>query len=262
MNNKFSFFNLIVFIVLLSSACNSERNAERDISSSDMIKTSEELSKDEDIASDQVLKAMGGSQKWEELKYVSWTFFNARHLIWDKLNSQVRIESPNDSAIYILNMKNDEGRYWKNGIEELDSEKLKEKMTSAKRIWINDMYWLFMPFKLQDPGVTMRYVKEDKIASGASCSIYSLTFEGVGVTPENKYEIAIDHSDKLIKQWTFFEKAERDTAYATWPWDNYKEYNGILLSADRSDGKGPSNVRVYDKIDDTVFTSFKGIEYY
>jgi hypothetical protein len=27
------------------------------------------------------------------------------------------------------------------------------------RHWINDAYWLVMPWKLQDPGVTLSYVK-------------------------------------------------------------------------------------------------------
>jgi hypothetical protein len=40
--------------------------------------------------------------------------------------------------------------------------------------WINDS-WLVMPWKLQDPGVNLTYVK-DKLPSGTTVDILQLTF--------------------------------------------------------------------------------------
>ena len=216
-------------------------------------------------AADLVLKmmdAMGGVKKWDELKYVSWTFFGARHLIWDKANDRVRIESPRDSSIYLVNLDKSTGRYTYDGKEILDEEELSEKMKRGKSIWINDMYWLFMPFKLYDPGVNVRYMRMDTTLIGVPSHVLELTFEHVGDTPENKYEIYIDQKDHLIKQWDFYSESTQDEPSAQWPWDNYKDYNGLLLSSERSDNKGPSNVKIYNDLEDKVFTSFEHFEFY
>lgn len=209
-----------------------------------------------------MMEAMGGVEEWDDLKYVSWTFFGARHLVWDKANNRVRIETPRDSSIYLVNLDELEGKYAYNGLEITDSDIIISKIERAKSMWINDMYWLFMPFKLYDQGVTVKYVKEDTTAMGTMADVLELRFEDVGDTPQNKYEVYIDQNDNLIKQWDFFADANQEKASKVWPWDNYKDYNGLLLSANRSDKSGPSNVRVYDQLNDRVFTSFDFFEFY
>lgn len=210
----------------------------------------------------QMLDAMGGAQAWDDLKYVSWTFFGARHLVWDKVNHRVRIESPNNGSVYLVDLKKMTGRYAQNGEEVLNEAMLSKRIQKAKTIWINDMYWLFMPFKLYDEGVTVQYLRTDQTLQGATADVLELTFDQVGETPENKYEIYIDQSDHLIKQWDFFAEASQEEPSRQWPWDNYRDYQGLLLSAERSDETGPSNVRVYETLDDAVFTSFEPFEFY
>lgn len=209
-----------------------------------------------------MMDAMGGAKKWEELKYVSWTFFGARHLLWDKENKRVRIESPKDSSVYLVNLDGPSGRYAYNGVEVLDKEKLSKKLKRGKSIWINDMYWVFMPFKFYDQGVTVKYLGPDTTLVGAQADVLELTFDKVGDTPENKYQVFIDQKDHLIKQWDFFADANQDKASKAWPWDNYSEFKGLLLSSDRSDKSGPSNIRVYDRLDDKIFTSFENFKFY
>lgn len=209
-----------------------------------------------------MMEAMGGTEKWEDLKYVSWTFFGSRHLVWDKQNSRVRIESPRDSSVYLVNLAGPTGKYAYNGIEVSDPKKLAAKLENGKSIWINDMYWLFMPFKMYDPGVTVKFLKTDTTLVGAKADVLELRFDDVGKTPENKYEIYIDQKDQLIKQWNFFATTTQDSASRIWPWDNYENFNGLLLSSNRSDKSGPSNVRVYDDLDNNVFTSFEEFEFY
>jgi len=209
-----------------------------------------------------MMDAMGGSKEWEGLKYVSWTFFGARHLVWDKMNNRVRIESPKDSSIYLVNLNDGTGKYAYNGQETLKGEKLVERLKRGKSIWINDMYWLFMPFKLYDQGVTVKYLGSDTTLIGVKADVLELTFDQVGNTPENKYEVFVDAEEHLIKQWRFFKEAKQDTASRTWPWDNYKDHNGLMLSSERTDSSGPSNVRVYDYLDDKVFTSFEPFSFY
>ncbi|MFZ6012848.1 MAG: hypothetical protein ACOYXT_21055 [Bacteroidota bacterium] len=205
---------------------------------------------------DSIMKAMGGRASWDKTKFISWDFFDRRKLVWDKHEGRVRIESLRDSIIYLVNINSNEGRVRVKGQELTEADSLKKMLNKAKSIWINDSYWLVMPFKLKDSGVTLKYLGEDTLMSGGKCNMLELTFKQVGDTPENKYRIYVDLKDNLVKQWAYYEHASQDSANFVRPWDNYKQYGNILLSADRSDGKGPKNVKVSDEMPDKVFTEF------
>lgn len=209
------------------------------------------------VIADSVMKAMGGRKEWDSLRYIKWNFFGARDLIWDKQTGRVRIDYPRDSSIYLINILDNTGRVMQRGNEVTHPDSLKEAVSTGKSIWINDSYWLVMPFKLKDSGVTLKYLREDTTARGTKAHVLQLTFDNIGDTPDNKYEVFVDQSDYLVKQWSYFRTYEQDSASAIWPWDNYNDYNGVLLSADRSDNRGPRDLRTYDSIPDTVFESFE-----
>lgn len=206
---------------------------------------------------DSVMLAMGGRKAWDSLRYIKWDFFGARDLIWDKQLGRVRIDYPRDSVVYLINVGEDTGRVLRRGDEIINPDSLKKEIAKGKSIWINDSYWLAMPFKLKDSGVTLQYLREDTTAKGESAHVLQLTFSNVGDTPDNKYEVFIDKNDYLVKQWSYFRTSSQDSASAVWPWDNYSEYRGVLLSSDRSDNRGPRDVKVYDTLPDEVFESFE-----
>lgn len=205
---------------------------------------------------DTIMAAMGGRKNWDETRFISWNFFGRRNLVWDKMQGRVRIESMPDSTIYLVNLNTLKGRVQIKGEELKEADSLQKMLNKAKSIWINDSYWLVMPFKLKDSGLTLKYLGEDSISSGLKCNVLELTFKNVGDTPENKYRVYVDLQDNLVKQWAYYKEASQDSASQVWPWDNYKKYGNILLSADRSDKKGPGNVRVEEKLPDEVFTEF------
>lgn len=205
---------------------------------------------------DSVMAAMGGRRNWDKTRYISWNFFGRRNLVWDKTNGNVRIESLPDSIIYLVNIHTLEGRVQVSGKEITEPDAVKRMLTRARSIWINDSYWLVMPFKLKDSGVALKYLGEDTTATGTRANVLELTFDNVGDTPQNKYRVYVDVKDNLVKQWAYYKEASQDSASQVWPWDNYKRYGDILLSADRSDQKGPRDVRVDDRLPDAVFTEF------
>ncbi|NBP68337.1 MAG: hypothetical protein EBR30_25525 [Cytophagia bacterium] len=205
---------------------------------------------------DSVMRAQGGRAAWDQTRFISWNFFGRRNLVWDKQEARVRIESLPDSTLYLLDMKTGKGRVRVKGTELTEADTLKTMLERAEKIWINDSYWLVMPFKLKDSGVTLKYLGEDTLQTGGFCNVLQLTFSNVGTTPENKYHVYVDRKDNLVKQWAYFENATQDTASAIWPFDNYKRYGKILLSADRSDDRGPKNVSVSDTLPDALFTDF------
>ena len=208
---------------------------------------------------DKVMEAMGGRINWDKVRCVSWNFFGARDLIWDKWTGDVRIEAPKDSAIYLVNIQDLTGKVQIAGVEITNPDSLSKYLSKAKSIWINDSYWLVMPFKLKDSGVTLTYLREYTTIPGLPCQVLELTFQEVGDTPENKYQVWVEKETNLVKQWAYYKSNQQDSASYIWPWDNYQKYGGILLSGDRSDGKGPQRVSVHDSLPATVFTSFENV---
>lgn len=205
---------------------------------------------------DSVMVAMGGREAWDDLTAVSWSFFGARDLLWDKENGRVRIDFPAKKAIYLLDLEAMTGKVMMDSMEVTQADSLSKYLEEAKSIWINDSYWLFMPFKLKDSGVTLSYMGEDTMTTGEPAEVLKLTFENVGVTPDNMYKVYVNPEDNLVYEWAYYQSSSQDSASAVWPWDNYERYGDLLLSAGRSDGRGPANVRVYDEVDDRAFTSF------
>ncbi len=204
---------------------------------------------------DSIMAAIGGRENWDKTRFISWNFFGRRDLVWDKQTGRVRIESPGDSSVYLVNINTGEGRVKFHGVELTEADTLKKMLEKAKGIWVNDSYWLTMPFKLKDTGVTLKYLGEDTLKN-ERYNILQMTFAKVGFTPENKYKLYVGIKDKMIKHWAYFNDAKKDTANFIRPWDNYQKYGNVLLSADRSDSGGPKNVKVEETVSDKLFTEF------
>ncbi len=205
---------------------------------------------------DSIMAAMGGRDNWDKTRFISWNFSGRRELVWDKAKANVRIESGPDSTIYLVNVNTLKGRVRIKGQELTEPDSLSKMLQRGKSIWINDSYWLLMPFKLKDTGVTLKYLGEDTTATGVRCNVLQLTFKNVGDTPQNKYKVYVGLKDNLVKQWAYYKEASQDSPSQVWPWDNYKRYGNILLSADRSDNRGPRNVRVAKELPASIFTEF------
>jgi hypothetical protein len=203
-----------------------------------------------------VLKAMGGMKNYQKTNIIQWTFFGSRTHIWDKKNEMVRIEYLKENSTILLNLKDKSGKVFKKGKEVMGADSLKMLLTEAYNTWINDSYWLVMPYKLGDPGVNLLYIGEQNTADGKSADVLEMTFNKVGVTPENKYHIFFDKETKLVSQWSFFQAAKDVKPRFTMPWKDYKKQGKILLSGSRGD-RSLDNIAVYETIDPIAFTSFE-----
>jgi hypothetical protein len=102
---------------------------------------------------DSIMMAMGGRRNWDKTRYISWNFFGARDLTWDKQDNMVRIESLKDSITYLVDLDKLQGRVRVKGEEITEPDSLSKMLSKGKSIWINDSYWLLMPFKLKDTGL-------------------------------------------------------------------------------------------------------------
>ncbi|MEZ5044386.1 MAG: hypothetical protein R2828_31120 [Saprospiraceae bacterium] len=204
---------------------------------------------------DKVMEAMGGRKNWDNTRFITWNFFGRHALLWDKQEGKVRIESPADSLIFLIDIFNDTGKVKKGNVVFEQPDSITAYVERGKRIWINDSYWLVMPFKLKDSGVTLKYLAQDTTQEGTMAEILQLTFEAVGVSPQNKYKIYIDPATNLVCQWDFYSNATDPAPRFSMPWKNYQPHGAILLSGDR--GKPQlSDIAVYAEVPAAAFESF------
>lgn len=204
---------------------------------------------------DQVMEAMGGRKNWDKTRYLTWNFFGNRRLFWDKWTGDVRIDNLKNDQTVLLNINTDKGRVLKNGQELTHADSIAKYVKQGKSSWINDSYWLIMPYKLKDSGVTLKYIGEEQTEAGEKAEKIQLTFEAVGDTPQNKYYVWISPETHLVNQWAYFSKADNEKPNFVLPWKSYKKYGKVMLSGDRGQ-RQITDIQVYDKLPSTVFQVF------
>jgi hypothetical protein len=199
---------------------------------------------------DEVMLAMGGRQAWDETHYISWNFFNRRKLLWDKQAGICRIEWTNKPQKITVNLNNSTGKVVLGGVEQTHPDTLAKYLDIGKKVWINDSYWLVMPFKLKDSGVTLKYLGNANTDTGEAADLLQMTFAGVGVTPDNKYHVWVDKKTRLVTQWAYFEKFSDEKAALTNAWSGYKRCGKILLAAERGSRGSLEPLEVLETIPD------------
>ncbi len=207
-----------------------------------------------------VMKNMGGEKAWNDTRYLAWTF-NNQYQVWDKHQNRFRWEK--DSTVAIIDTQTKNGKVYVAGKELQNPEEKQKLLERAYALWINNSYWLVMPFKLQDPGVNLKYVGEETTMDGAKADVLEMTFEGVGLTPQNKYKLWVDKKEGLITQWAFFRNYNDAEASFTRHWNDYNTYGKIKLASNRSNPKSDfklTNVAAPNTVTDAVFNSPRPID--
>jgi len=201
------------------------------------------------------MEAMGGRKAWDETRYLAWRFFvpqPGRTHVWDKWTGDLRYE--NGTTLTLMNINTKEGAVWKDGKKVEDPAEAKKLLQQGYEAWVNDSYWLFMPYKLKDSGVTLKYKGEGTTEDGKPADMLQLTFKGVGVTPQNKYDVWVDQASGMVTQWAYYlNNTDAEPKFKT-PWANWTKHGKIMLSGDR--GKMQlTDIAVYDKVPESVFKS-------
>jgi hypothetical protein len=205
---------------------------------------------------DSIISASGGQKAWDETRFISWNISGERDIVWDKQNGKVRIDSKPDQTIYLLNVATGDGKVQENGKEITDEEALKAKVHQGMQLWRADAYTLLLPFKLKESGISLIYLGEDSLADGAKANVVEIQVKNQEQKTQRKYRIFIGQKDNIIRQIADFNPAEPDSIGGRIPLDNYKKYGNLMLSADRSDGKGPREVKVDETVPENVFDQF------
>lgn len=205
---------------------------------------------------DAVMEKLGGRQAWEDTRYIEWGFFERRFYLWDKHTGDIRIRFPhqNENLVVLMNLNTKQGRAWKNRVEITNEHALKDFMDKAYSAWVNDSYWLIMPYKLKDSGVTLKYLGEFETTRGKMADVIRLSFKRVGLTPDNVYNVYVDKQSGLVTQWDWYRNFYDEEPAFRMPWMQWRRHGRIMLSADRGEGRVLSNVGVFDEVDRDLFT--------
>jgi pyrroloquinoline quinone biosynthesis protein B len=213
---------------------------------------------------DAVMRKMGGRRAWDRTRYVKWSFFGGRrHHVWDKHAGRVRVErkGPRSGKDYvrIIDLNTGTGRAWREGEEITAPNELDAVIKAGVGEWINDSYWLAMPYKLKDSGVTLRSFGRREMADGRAADVLELTFSDVGHSPQNKYHVWVGTDSGLVEQWSYFADAADAEPVFVCPWRDWKQYGRIMLSGDRGELNGRTarltGIAVFDELPESVFTS-------
>jgi len=109
--------------------------------------------------------------------------------------------------------------------------------------FINDKYWLLVPYQLVwDEGTTISEpVKEIAPISKTELNKIILTYgnEG-GYTPGDAYDIFYD-DDFMIREWVF-RKGNQEAPSMTTTFENYEDFNGIKIARDHKTAEGNFNL--------------------
>ena len=204
---------------------------------------------------DRMMEKLGGWEAWKNTRFLAWTYFG-QYQIWDKQESLFRHEKGN--IISIMNLNKRAGQVYINGVQETDSLKMYGHLSTAYTHFVANTYFLFMPYKMKDPGVTLLYRGEGQTMEGKPADIVRMIFNEVGLSPENMHDVWIDKETGLPAQWAFYTSREEKVPAFVRKWSDYKDYNGLKLATNRNsytDTLSISHIVATDFVPKEVFLS-------
>jgi len=217
---------------------------------------------------ERVMDALGGEAAWKRTRFLRFDFavdrggatLVRRAHTWDKWTGRYRAEAKDEKGrpvVVLMNLKTREGRAWVDG-KPANGRELAALLESGYAWWVNDAYWLLMPYKMRDPGVSLSWVREDKKDAGTR-DVVLLTFDGVGLTPKDRYWVFVDRETGLVDRWEFVLKGARADP-TPYDWKGWKSYGNIRLADDRVNPKDGTRIHfpvleVPGSVADSVFTT-------
>jgi hypothetical protein len=210
-----------------------------------------------------MVQALGGQDAWNAAHFVRYDFkvtaggkkvVDRSHL-WDKPTGRYRLEQKGkagESQVVLFNIATKQGTAFIDGIP-LRGPSAKKAINDSYGVFINDMYWLSMPWKWTDAGVHLKYEGQKK-RGAESFDVVQVTFDHVGLTPGDQYHAYVSPKSHLMTHWEYI---LQNGTKGSWDWQ-YVDTGGVKLASNHTSDDGKSinmgNVRVLKTVDDEYFT--------
>jgi hypothetical protein len=222
-----------------------------------------------------MMQGMGGEEAWNAVHFVRFDFkvthggklvADNAHL-WDRKDGRYRLEhTTKDGKRQVVLFRIGDYERNKSGEAYLDGKKMegdaaRKVVDDAYGSYINDTWWLCMPWKWLATGVNLKYLGPQK-HGGAPADVVELTFGRVGLTPGDMYHAFVSQKSHLMTYWEYTLQSKEKGA---WDWQ-YGDYKGVKLASNHvsSDHKETINmgpVRILDAVEDGFFAdASKGLD--
>ncbi len=215
-----------------------------------------------------MMHAMGGEDAWKTAHFVRFDFKvkvgrklveDNAHL-WDRKDGRYRFEhATKDGKRQVVLFRIADYERNKGGEAYLDGKKMegdaaRKAVDDAYASYINDSWWLCMPWKWFAPGVNLKYLGPQEHGGGTT-DVVELTFNHVGLTPGDMYHAFVSEKSHLMTYWEYTLQSKEKGA---WDWQ-YGDHKGVKLASNHvsSDHKATINmgdVRILDAVEDDFFT--------
>lgn len=239
---------------------------------------------------DLVMAALGGPQAWEQTRFLHFAFAVERssgrtayrtHL-WDRWDGRLRYQATGkDGApfVVLIDVNSRRGEAYRLPREtpaqappgeggpvpapaKIDPETSRLLLEEAYEAWINDTYWVLMPYKMKDPGVRLKYAGEAS-RDGDEYDLIELAFAGVGLTPGDRYWAHVNRKTHLMDRWSYILQDDPPGSEPTlWDWKGWTRRGRILLCPEKVTMRKGATVKivhpileVYDTLPDAYFSS-------
>ncbi|MEP6534937.1 MAG: hypothetical protein ABJF23_06455 [Bryobacteraceae bacterium] len=207
-----------------------------------------------------MMKAMGGLDAWNAAHFVRYDFkvvaggktVVSRSHLWDKPGGRYRLEQTNkagEAQVVLFNTATKRGTAYVND-KRIDGDEAEAAVKDAYSTFINDMYWLSMPWKWMDKGVHLKYAGMEK-----GSDVVQLSFDKVGLTPGDQYKAYISPTSHLMTHWEYTLQGGNK---GSWDWQYVDAGGGVKLAGNHvsEDGKSINMgaVRIMTTVADQYFT--------
>ena len=182
-----------------------------------------------EISTAQKIANAHGFENWKNVSELAFTFNGSRSWIWKPKTNDVTLLGEKDTINY-------------------NRTKIDSVLTKTDGGFINDKFWLLVPFQLVwDKGATISEpLIEEAPISKAKLNKITLTYsnESGGYTPGDAYDIYYD-DDYLIKEWVFRRSNQAEPSLTT-TFENYQDFNGIKIALEHKNAAGDWNLKFSD----------------
>ncbi|WP_445738074.1 hypothetical protein [Mariniflexile sp.] len=165
-----------------------------------------------------------GFEKWQQVKEIAFTFNGKRSWVWNPKTSDVTYIMDGDTIHY-------------------NTGKIDSSLVKIDRGFINDKFWLLIPFQLVwDQGTSVSEpIKTEAPISKTIMNKITLTYpnEG-GYTPGDAYDIYYG-DDFIIKEWAY-RKGNQPKASLVNTFENHQDFNGIKIALEHKKAEGDWNL--------------------
>ncbi|WP_370391600.1 hypothetical protein [uncultured Winogradskyella sp.] len=178
---------------------------------------------DNDLSVAQKIANAHGYNKWKDVSEVRFTFKvdrdsvkgKGRQWIWQPKSDSVTLTMGDQVVTY--------------NRRTMDSTHI-----APDRAFINDKFWMFVPFQLVWDEVAQITEPKTSVApiSQKELNMITLSYpdDAGGYTPGDAYDIYYDN-DYIIREWTFRKGNSPEPTLST-TFENYKDFNGIKIAID------------------------------